>query len=172
MRTVFLVLLLAAAAAVGGAIRSADIESVSAALPTGVNVPSPTPAASPTPALQQPPTVTVRVGQGRDKVGIGRGEYERGRKGRVQSPGLGRDPDHPANTSLVVDGQGVSLADEGDSGEGRLTRIHVDADEDLTAVIGFYSTIDADRPVNDPNTYGCKKCGSVLVCGVDPQCGE
>ncbi len=168
MRSIALVLLLVAAAAVTGVVRTAETEA--SAVSTAAAPAPVTTDASPTPVLQQPPKVTVRVGGGRDSVRVGPSTNARGAKGRVQNPGLGRDPERPANTSLVVEGQGVSMADEGDSGEGRLTRIHVDADDDLTAVIGFYSTIDEDRPVNNPNTYACKKCGTVLVCGVDPQC--
>jgi hypothetical protein len=126
--------------------------------------------ASPAAPMQQPPKVTVRVGGGRDKVKIGNSEQARGRKGRVQNPGLGTNPNRPGQTSLTVEGQGVSMADLGTSGEGRLTRIHVDADDDLTVVIGFYDAIDAEQPVNAPETYSCKRCAGVLVCGVDPQC--
>ena len=172
MRSLVLVLLLAVVATVAGVLQFAEPELSAAATPAAT-MPAPiAPAeASPAAAMQEGPLVTVRVGGGRSGVKIGQGPPQgRGKKGKVQNPGLGRNPNRAGHSSLTVEGQGVSMADQGTSGEGRLTRIHVDADDDLTAVIGFYSTIDGDQPVNNPATYGCKKCGGVLVCGVDPQC--
>jgi len=164
MRSVALVALLAVVAAFIGVLQLAEPDlSATTVLPAH---------AAPAVAVQEGPKVTVRVGGNRDHVRIGSSDNGRGSKGRVQNPGLGRDPNRPGNTMLVVDGQGISLADQGTSGEGMLTRVHVDADDDLTAVIGFYSTIDAATPVDNPNTYSCKKCGGVLVCGVSPQCLE
>lgn len=164
MRSVVLVLLLAIVAAITGAVRFAEPEaSVAAALPAAVP--------APTAVMQEAPPVTVRVGQGRSGVKIGSGPPQgAGTKGRVENPGLGRDPERPGHVMLSVEGSAVSLANQGTSGEGLLTRIHVDADEGLTAVIGFYSTIAGDQAVNQPATYSCKRCGGVLVCGVDPQC--
>jgi hypothetical protein len=144
---------------------------VSAAVAPAPGLVPTTPAGAVTTAvMQEGPKVTVRVGGGRSGVNIGGNNQSNGSRGRVDNPGLARNPNRAGHSMLTVDGQTVSMADQGTSGEGNLTRIHVDADDDLTAVIGFYSTIDGDQPVNRPNTYSCKKCGGVLVCSVDPQC--
>ena len=165
MRTIALAVVIAVTAAVAGALRFAEPDASAATV-----VPADVPSALSVAAQQAPPVVTVRVGGGRDSVRIGNSVEPSRRAGRVQNPGLGRIPDRPGHTVLTVEGQGVSMRDVGDSGEGNLIRIHVDADDDFTAVIGFYSTIAGDTPVNHPRTYSCKKCGGVLVCAVDPQC--
>lgn len=170
MRKLVLVVLLASLATLAGVLWFAETEASAAAAPTTVMAPMSSGDAAPTAVMQEGPKVTVRVGGGRDNVRIGSSSQARGSKGRVADPGLAPNPNLSGHTMLTVDGQGVSLADVGTSGEGRLTRVHVDADDDLTAVIGFYSTIDADQPVNNPATYACKKCGGLLVCGVAPQC--
>ena len=168
MRSLVLVVLFALLATVTGVLWSAasDVPAAAAA-PTPELVPATPGDAAPAPVMQEAPKVTVRVGNGRDKVKIGGKDQNRGKKGRVDNPGLASDSTH---IMLTIDDQNVWLADQGTSGEGRLTRVHVDADVGLTAVIGFYSTIDGDQPVNNPNTYSCMKCGGVLVCSVDPQC--
>jgi len=167
MRAIALVVLIAVTAAVVGALRFAEPDASAASI-----VPADVPAELGVTRQQAPPAVTVRVGGSRENVRIGSSVERGGRKGRVQNPGLGRTPDRAGHSLLIVEGQGVSMRDVGDSGEGNLVRIHVDADDDLTAVIGFYSTIAGDTPVNGPRTYSCKKCGGVLVCGVDPQCAN
>jgi hypothetical protein len=171
MRRLVLVVLFAAVAVVTGVLWSAATNVSAAVAPASELLAPATPGdAAPAPVVQEGPAVTVRVGNGRDNVKIGGKSQNRGKKGRVENPGLVSNPDSVGHSMLTVDDQTVSMADEGTSGEGRLTRIHVDADAGLTAVIGFYSTIDGDQPVNNPNTYSCKKCGGVLVCSVDPQC--
>jgi len=171
MRSLVLVALFALLATVTGVLWSAasDVPAAAAA-PTSELAPATPGDAAPTAVTQEGPKVTVRVGGGRANVRVGNANQANGRKGRVQNPGLGSDPNRAGHSVLTVDGQGVSMANQGTSGEGRLTRVHVDADDGLTAVIGFYSTIDGDQPVNNPNTYACKKCEGVLVCSVDPQC--
>ena len=170
MRSLVLVVLFAVVAAIAGVLWSADSEVSAAVTPTMEKAPATPGDAAPAAVMQEGPKVTVRVGNGRDKVKIGGKDQNRGKKGRVDNPGLARNPNRAGHSMLTVDDQTVSMADQGTSGEGNLTRIHVDADDGLTAVIGFYSTIDGDQPVNNPNTYACKKCGGVLVCSVDPQC--
>jgi len=171
MRRLVLVVLFAAMAIVTGVLWSAATNVSAAVAPASELTPAAPADAAPAPVMQEGPAVTVRVGSGRDKVKVGGKDQNRGKKGRVENPGLARDPSRPdSHSMLTVDDQPVSMSDQGTSGEGNLTRIHVDADEGLTAVIGFYSTIDEDQPVNNPNTYSCKKCQGVLVCGVDPQC--
>ena len=170
MRSLVLVVLFAVVAAVAGVLWSADSDVSAAVTPTMEKAPATPADAAPATFMQEGPKVTVRVGNGRDKVKVGGSNQNRGKKGRVDNPGLARNPNRAGHSMLTVDDQTVSMADQGTSGEGNLTRIHVDADDGLTAVIGFYSTIDGDQPVNNPNTYSCKKCGGVLVCSVDPQC--
>ena len=171
MRSLVLVVLFAVVATVTGVLQFTEPGvSAAATTPTAAPAPLSTVDATPTAVTQEGPKVTVRVGGARNNVRIGPSTQARGRKGRVENPGLGVDPARPGHTMLTVEGQGVSMANQGTSGEGRLTRLHVDADDGLTAVIGFYSTIDADQPVNNPDTYSCKRCAGVLVCGVDPQC--
>ena len=170
MRSLVLVVLFAVVAAIAGVLWSADSDVSAAVTPTMEKAPTTPGDAAPAPVMQEGPKVTVRVGNGRDKVKIGGKDQNRGKKGRVDNPGLVRNPNRAGHSMLTVDDQTVSMADQGTSGEGNLTRIHIDADDGLTAVIGFYSTIDGDQPVNNPNTYACKKCGGVLVCSVDPQC--
>ncbi len=165
MRTTTLVVVIAVMAAVAGVLRFAEPDASAASVVTP-DIPS----ALSVVQQQAPPVVTVRVGGSRDNIRIGDSVEPKGRAGRVQNPGLGRVPERPDHTMLTVEGQGVSMRDVGDSGEGNLIRIHVDADDEFTAVIGFYSTIAGDTPVNRPRTYSCKKCGGVLVCGIDPQC--
>lgn len=170
MRRLVLVVLFAAMAIVTGVLWSAATNVAAAVAPASELAPAAPGDAAPAPVMQEGPAVTVRVGNGRNKVKIGGNDQNRGKKGRVENPGLARNPNRAGHSMLTVDDQTISMADQGTSGEGNLTRIHVDADEGLTAVIGFYSTIDGDQPVNNPNTYSCKKCGGVLVCSVDPQC--
>ena len=170
MRRLVLVVLFAAMAIVTGVLWSAATNVSAAVAPASELAPATPGGAGPTTVMQEGPKVTVRVGSGRDKVKVGGKDQNRGKKGRVENPGLARNPNLAGHSMLTVDDQTVSMSDQGTSGEGNLTRIHVDADEGLTAVIGFYSTIDGDQPVNNPNTYACKKCQGVLVCGVDPQC--
>lgn len=175
MRSLVLVVLFALLATVTGVLWSvASDASAAAAVPIPELAPATPGDAAPAALMQEGPKVTVRVGNGRNKVEVGGTDQNRGKKGRVQNPGLRENPnrDKPEDFSmLTVDDQTVSMALQGTSGEGRLTRIHVDAGDDLTAVIGFYSTIDGDEPVNDPDTYSCTKCpGGVLVCSVDPEC--
>lgn len=174
MRSLVLVALFAGLVTVAGVLRFAE-PGVSAATLTPATVSAPvSPADAVTSAvMQEGPKVTVRVGGGRDNVKIGSTSQANGRKGRVPNSVLRADPDRPGHTALTVEGRGVSMAAQGTSGEGRLTRIHVDADDgNLTAVIGFYSEIDGEQPVDNPRTYSCRKCGSVLVCGVEPQCAN
>lgn len=170
MRRLVLVVLFAAMAIVSGVLWSAATNVSAAVAPASELAPATPADAAPAPVMQEGPPVTVRVGNGRNKVKIGGNDQNRGKKGRVENPGLVGNPNRAGHSMLTVEDQTVSMSDQGTSGEGNLTRIHVDADEGLTAVIGFYSTIDGDQPVNNPNTYSCKKCGGVLVCGVDPQC--
>ena len=182
MRSLVLVALFAGVVTVAGVLRFAEPGVSAAALtPATVSVPVSPADAVTSAVMQEGPKVTVRVGGGRDNVKIGPSSEGNGRKGRVQDPGLGADPDRPGigdagdpikYLKLTVEGRGVSMADRGTSGEGSLTRIHVDADDGLTAVIGFYSKIDGERPVDNPRTYSCRKCGPVLVCGVEPQCAN
>jgi len=171
MRSLVLVVLFFLLATATGVLRSAASDASAAAAASTAELAPGTPGnAALTAVVQEGPKVTVRVGGGRSGVNIGGNNQGNGRKGRVNNPGLGRNPNRAGASTLTVDDQTVSMADQGTSGEGILTRIHVDADDGLTAVIGFYSTIDGDQPVNNPNTYACKKCGGVLVCSVDPQC--
>ncbi|MGB5526340.1 MAG: hypothetical protein WBO43_10620 [Gemmatimonadota bacterium] len=171
MRSLVLVVLFFLLATATGVLRSAASDaSAAAAASTAELAPGTLGNAALTAVVQEGPKVTVRVGNGRSGVNIGGNNQGNGRRGRVNNPGLVRNPNRAGASMLTVDDQTVSMADQGTSGEGILTRIHVDADDGLTAVIGFYSTIDGDQPVNNPNTYSCKKCGGVLVCSVDPQC--
>lgn len=168
MRSVALVFLMAVLAAAAGVVLTRPHANAVAMTPAASEAAVSADGATVAP-LQEGPRVTVRVGAGRENVRIGPSVEQRGRKGRVENPGLGRQG---GRSMLSVEGQGVSMAEEGTSGEGLLTRIHVDADEDLIAVIGFYTTIDSDQAVNRPDTYSCKRCSGVLVCGVDPQCAN
>ncbi len=166
MRSVMLVVGMVVLAVLAGAVLSRPDATAAATTGSVGGISGETGAAAPV-VQQEGPAVTVRVGGNRDNVRIGNSRQAQGRKGRVRNPGLERAASRAA---LSVEDQGVSMAEEGTSGEGLLTRIHVDADDDLTAVIGFYTAIDSEMAIEEPNTYSCKRCGSVLVCGVDPQC--
>jgi len=127
-------------------------------MPTGAN------------AQQNVPT-TVTVGQGRS-VNVGGQAHAAGKKGQVP-PGWTVREGRANKQFLTVDGQTVGMAMSAGP-EGRLDRVHVDAVEgdELTVVVAFYDKIASQSALDTQETYECKRCGSVLVCSVNPTCEE
>ena len=122
-------------------------------------------------SAQQEVPATVTVGQGRS-VKVGDEEHGAGKRGEIP-PGWSVRADRANQQFLTVDGKTVGMAYSAGP-EGKLNRVHVDASEgtDLTVVIAFYDKIASRPAIETPDTYECKRCGSVLVCSVRPTCEE
>ena len=122
-------------------------------------------------AAQEDVPTTVTVGNGRS-VKVGAETHGAGKKGRIP-PGWTQREGAGNAQFLEVDGQSVGMALSAGP-EGKLTRVHVDAAEgsDITVVIGFYDQIASANAIATQETYECKKCQRVLVCSVNPQCGN
>ena len=122
-------------------------------------------------AAQEDVPTTVTVGNGRS-VSVGGQAHGAGKKGRIP-PGWTQRAGAANAQFLEVDGQSVGMALSAGP-EGKLNRVHVDAAEgtDVTVVIGFYDQIASANAIATQETYECKKCQRVLVCSVNPQCGD
>ena len=122
-------------------------------------------------SAQEDVPTTVTVGEGR-AVNVGGNAHAAGARGRVP-PGWSVRADRANQQFLTVDGETVGMAVSAGP-EGRLNRVHVDASAGtgLTVVIAFYDKIASQPAIDTPETYECRRCGSVLVCSVRPTCEE
>jgi hypothetical protein len=122
-------------------------------------------------SAQQDVPVTATVGQGRS-VSVGDSAHAAGMRGRIP-PGWSVRADRANQQFLTVDNQTVGMAVSAGP-EGKLNRVHVDASAGtgMTVVIAFYDKIASQPAIDTPETYECRRCGSVLVCSVRPSCEE
>ena len=120
-------------------------------------------------SAQEDVPTTVTVGQGRS-VNVGGNAHGAGKRGEIP-PGWSVREDRTNRQFLTVAGKTVGMVYNAGP-EGKLDRVHVDASEgtDLTVVIAFYDKIASRPAIETPDTYECKRCGSVLVCSVSPSC--
>lgn len=119
------------------------------------------------------PALTVRIAPGR-RVKVGGRDFANTVR-RVATPVWARVPQSPDHRVVQVNGRKVGVK-ESTPEEGRLVRLHVDAadagpgETPVTVCIGFYETIDSEAALTTARTYTCKKCGNIIVCGVEPAC--
>lgn len=139
-------------------------------------------AATPTVSLdaqEAPPKLTITTGNSR-RVQVGSRSFPRTgapaglRQDSISgAPWIENYPGFRALSVRVTPRSQVTTFGVKESGEkeGLLTRLHIDASlPNTTVVIGFYENVATDEAVGSSQTIACKKCGSVIVCGVEPNC--
>jgi len=98
---------------------------------------------------------------------------------QIEAPGLIRDADKfPGKIGLNIGdfrGHRTVAIDSTATDEGDLVRIHVDRPGEgnghsgQLVVVAIYDSLFSAQAING-QAYGCRKCGRVTVCGVNPEC--